>query len=125
MILDTNAISALVARDKNLIELISLSPHLAVTLVSLGEHSFGILESSKRKGLEQWLEAFLERTDVLATNRQTILHYASIRKELKEAGTPIPANDVWIAALARQHQLPIVSRDRHFEIVQNLECLGW
>ena len=125
MILDTNAISALVARDQSLIEVISLVPNLAITLVSLGEYSFGILGSSKREELEQWLAAFLERTDVLAADRYTIPHYAAIREELKNAGTPIPANDVWIAAIARQHKLPLVSRDQHFEKVRDLKCLSW
>ena len=125
MILDTNAISALVARDQSLIEIISFAPHLAVTLVSLGEYSFGILGSSKRHELERWLDAFLERTDVLAANKYTIPHYAAIRDELKNAGTPIPANDVWIAAIARQYKLPLVSRDQHFKKVRDLKCLSW
>ena len=125
MILDTNAISAFVARDQDLIKIISFAPHLATTLVSLGEYSFGILGSSKRHELERWLDAFLERTDVLAANKYTIPHYAAIRAELKNAGTPIPANDVWIAAIARQYKLTLVSRDQHFEKVRDLKCLSW
>jgi predicted nucleic acid-binding protein len=45
--------------------------------------------------------------------------------ELKRAGTPIPSNDVWIAALCRQHSLPVVSRDRHFDAVPGLKRLHW
>ena len=72
----------------------------------------------------QWLTVFLERTDVLAADQRTVPEYTAIRKELKNAGTPIPANDVWITAIARQHRLPLISRDQHFEKVQNLECLS-
>ncbi len=125
MILDTNALSALVARDESLALLIGSAPRIAVTLVSLGEFNFGILGSSKQRKLEQWLNAFLEHTDVLAVDQLTIPHYAAIRHELKHAGTPIPANDVWIAAIARQHQLAVVSRDQHFKKVKKLKLLSW
>jgi tRNA(fMet)-specific endonuclease VapC len=53
------------------------------------------------------------------------MSYAAVRMELKKAGTPIPSNDVWIAALCRQHSLPIVSRNRHFDAVPGLRRLHW
>jgi tRNA(fMet)-specific endonuclease VapC len=51
--------------------------------------------------------------------------YAEIRDELKRAGRPIPTNDLWIAALARQHELPLISRDRDFDSVRGLKHVGW
>jgi tRNA(fMet)-specific endonuclease VapC len=48
-----------------------------------------------------------------------------VRVELKSAGTPIPSNDVWIAALCRQHRLPLLSRDRHFDGVPGIRRLAW
>jgi len=48
-----------------------------------------------------------------------------LRIELKRAGTPLPANDLWIAALAREHGLPIVSRDAHFDRVRGIQRLAW
>ena len=56
---------------------------------------------------------------------ETASAYAGIRLSLKAAGTPIPVNDAWIAALARQHQLPVLSRDTHFDAVENLERISW
>ena len=56
---------------------------------------------------------------------ETASAYADIRLSLKAAGTPIPVNDTWIAALARQHQLPVLSRDTHFDAVENLERISW
>jgi predicted nucleic acid-binding protein len=55
----------------------------------------------------------------------TAEHYAEVREELKRMARPIPANDLWIAALARQHRLPIISRDRHFDFVPGLTRLAW
>jgi len=50
---------------------------------------------------------------------------AAVRAELKKKGRPIPANDVWIAALTRQHAQPLVSRDAHFDHVSSLERVTW
>lgn len=51
--------------------------------------------------------------------------YATLRVALKKQGTPIPANDAWIAALALQHRLPVLSRDQHFDSVPRLERKDW
>ena len=125
MILDTNALSALAAKDPHLREKIAPVSHIAVTLISLGEYQFGLLNSSYRKELEVWLNSLLSKIDLIQPSRQTLPHYAAIRHELKAAGTPIPANDVWIAALVRQHRMPLVSRDQHFDRVIGIDHIGW
>ncbi|HMO50523.1 MAG TPA: PIN domain-containing protein [Kiritimatiellia bacterium] len=125
MILDTNALSALAGRDKALLALIRNAPRLHVTLISLGEFQFGLESSRMRNELEAWLKAFLTGAEVLTPGLPTLTHYAAIRRELKASATPIPANDVWIAALARQYKHPVVTRDRHFFHVKNLEVLSW
>ena len=61
---------------------------------------------------------------VLPVIKQTSVYYAAIRSELKASGSPIPANDAWIAALARQHRMPIVTRDIHLDRVKNIERLA-
>lgn len=53
------------------------------------------------------------------------MKYAEVRSELKKAGTPIPANDGWIAALCRQHDLPLLSQDKHFDSVKGLRRVDW
>ena len=57
--------------------------------------------------------------------KQTSVYYAAIRSELKASGSPIAANDAWIAALARQHRIPIVTRDIHLDRVKDIERLAW
>ena len=127
MILATNALSALAAKDAGLIERISNAPRLCVTLISLGEYAYGIsgCSASRKRQLQHWLDAFLERAEVLLPNRNTVEPYAAVRAQLKAAGTPIPANDCWIAALARQHGLSLVSKDRHFDRVDGIDRLAW
>ena len=58
--------------------------------------------------------------EVAAVTQATADVYASIRMELKRSGNPIPSNDAWIAALARQHALPVLSNDAHFDVVQGI-----
>lgn len=125
MILDTNALSALAEKDPSLIRRIQSAPRLGVTLISLGEYHYGISQSKKQKELSAWLKAFLERAEMLAPSLSTLPYYADIRRELKAAGTPIPANDCWIAALVREYKMPIVSKDHHFDKVGGIRRLDW
>jgi predicted nucleic acid-binding protein len=62
---------------------------------------------------------------VLDVDRETTYQYAKIGLELKRIGKPIPSNDLWIAALCGQHSLPLLSRDRRFDVVSVLTKLAW
>ena len=125
MILDTNALSALATRDLTAINRLQSAKTIAVTIISLGEYHFGISQSRYRQELKTWLASFLERAQVLFVDLDTLTHYAAIRRELKNSGTPIPANDCWIAALVRQYRMPIMSKDRHFDQVSDLLRVDW
>ena len=126
MILDTNAISALAQKNRALIQHLEDARRLAVTFISFGEYVYGVRESNVRKELELWLRKhLLTRAEILTPDLSTIEHYADIRIELRRAGTPIPANDIWIAALVRQHDLPILSLERHFDKVNGLHRIEW
>ena len=125
MILDTNALSALLDRDAALLEIIEQSRELSLPVIVLGEFRFGITVSKRRREYEAWLVRDLSLFRVLPVIEETSIHYAAIRSELKASGSPIPANDAWIAALARQHRLPIVSQDGHFDSVKNIDRRTW
>lgn len=125
MLLDTNALSALAAGDETLIQTIEKVPRLCVTIISLGEYSYSIAQSRHEIELIRWLDAFLQRADVLYLRRETLPHYAEVRRQLKKDGTPIPANGCWIAALAQEHRLAVVSRDKHFNAVKGLRRISW
>jgi tRNA(fMet)-specific endonuclease VapC len=62
---------------------------------------------------------------VLRVDAATATFYALVRHELKSLGLPIPYHDIWIAALARQHGLPVVSQDSHFDSVRGIRRLSW
>lgn len=120
MILDTNAISALLEDDSALHGRIAEETTLRLPVIAIGEFRFGLLGSRLREPLSEKLDALIGRCVVLAVEEKTSAHYAELRQALKAAGTPIPANDLWIAALAQQHALPILSRDTHFDQVPRI-----
>lgn len=94
-------------------------------MIVLGEFRYGIAESRHRAAYEAWLEAQLSRFEVLDVTAETTIAYAALRVALRRLGRPIPANDVWIAALALQHRLPVLSRDQHFDVVPRIERRSW
>jgi tRNA(fMet)-specific endonuclease VapC len=93
--------------------------------IVLGEFRFGIYQSKHRNDYEQWLNEVIFFARLLIVDAETSAHYAEIRLQLKKAGSPIPSNDVWIAALCRQHNFPILSRDKHFDRVEGIVRCGW
>lgn len=125
MILDTNALSALFKKEPGLKHYLRNADQLYVPVIVLGEYLFGLQASSKAGELKKLLTDFLTTTQVLPLNTETAAFYADIRGELKRAGTPIPENDIWIAALVREYSLPILSRDLHFDYVKGIERFGW
>jgi tRNA(fMet)-specific endonuclease VapC len=125
VILDTNGLSAVADGDAALEPILNRAAELAVPVIVLGEYRYGIRQSRERQRYEEWLTDSLPSYRILDVDQDTTIYYAAIRTELKKAGTPIPSNDVWIAALCRQHALPVVSRDRHFDSVSRLRRIDW
>lgn len=125
MILDTNALSAVADNDPAAVRIFRHAATIELPVIVLGEYRFGIAHSRRHDEYEKWLGELIAATRVLPVDEAASGHYARIRAELKKAGHPIPSNDLWIAALARQHRLPLMSRDEHFDAVQNLKRIGW
>ena len=125
MILDTNAISAWCDDDAALLAVLPADRPLFLPAIVLGEYRFGIKVARDRKTRETWLEDVESAVTVLDVNSETARHYADVREELRKARTPIPENDLWIAALARQHELAVITRDAHFDNVPDLRRVGW
>lgn len=125
MILDTNALSALAEGDAALGRVLAGQNSLAIPIIVLGEYLFGIRQSRERARYERWLKERLRLFTMLGADSDTAREYADIRTELKADGKPIPMNDLWIAAIARQNRAPLVSRDNHFQAVRALRLLSW
>ena len=125
MILDTNALSAAADGDPAALEVVASAERLSVPVIVLGEYRFGIAQSRHRTDYENWLREWVAAVTVFDIDEETTHFYAAIGLELKRKGKPIPANDLWIAALCRQHALPLLSRDRHFDLVAGIQRVEW
>ena len=125
MILDTNAVSAILAGDKRLGEILADADRHHLPLPVVAEYQFGLLASRRQRRLESLFRRLEADSIVLYPDRETADAYATVRLELKANGTPIPENDVWVAALARQFSLEIVSKDAHFDLVEGIKQLAW
>jgi predicted nucleic acid-binding protein len=125
VILDTNALSAFVDGDAAVSDALRGWERAAIPVIVLGEFRYGIADSRHRADYEEWLESHLLHFEILPVTDRTAVAYAGLRVALRKLGRPIPANDAWIAALALEHRLPVLSRDRHFDVVPDLKRHGW
>ncbi len=125
MILDTNALFAIAEGEQGAANIFARARLVAIPVIALGEYRFGIARSRRKRECERWLEEMISISRVLEIDEETAVWYAVLRGQLKEAGTPIPSNDAWIGALCRQHALPLLSRDRHFDLIEGLQRLDW
>lgn len=125
MILDTNALSGAADGDPGALEIIAGAERIAVPVIVLGEYRLGIAQSRHRKEYEEWLREWVAAVTVLDVDQETTYQYTKIGLELKKTCKPIPSNDLWIAALCGQHSMPLLSRDRHFDVVAGLKRFEW
>ena len=125
MILDTNALSAFVDGEARVGQILRRQTRAAIPVIVLGEFRYGIAQSKYRSVYEAWLGSQLSYFDILVVTAETAVAYAELRVVLKRSGRPIPANDAWIAALALQHRLAVLSRDEHFDVVPGLQRERW
>ena len=101
------------------------TPAIYVPWVVLGELHYGALRAQRREAQLALIRDFLQTAIVLLPDRSTSERYGQVKAELAGMGRLIPDNDIWIAAMARQFDLPAVTRDGHFAAVPALSTLAW
>ena len=121
-LIDTNIYSLAMRGDANVTDRLQQFDEIGFSVVSLGELLVGFRGGSREAQNRSELTRFLDsqRVRLLQTDPETAEFYAVIVQALKRAGTPIPTNDIWIAATAQRHGLPIMTRDVHFSRVPGM-----
>ncbi len=125
VLLDTSVVIPYFKGDPNIRIQIQASATLYLPQPALGELYCGAHLSVNPPRTLAEIQNFLPAVIVLSPGTPTAEHYGRIRAELAKAGTPIPENDIWIAALAVEHQLPLAARDAHFDRIIGLQVLKW
>lgn len=123
-LIDTNAAAAYLNGDSVLAQLL-LENAVVISTIVLGELYYGAEHSTRREQNLARIETFADGRVVIGCDEQTARYYGSIKSALRLSGRPIPDNDIWIAAQAMQHTLTVVTRDAHFQHVQNLSVQAW
>ena len=123
--IDTNRYVDLCRGEAHVVQWVEQADQVAVPFVVLGELRAGFAVGSAGRENERVLQRFLRKpgVEVLYPGEATTRSYASLYRQLRQQGTPIPTNDLWIAALVVEHQLVLLSRDQHFHNLPQLDQL--
>jgi tRNA(fMet)-specific endonuclease VapC len=123
LLLDTNCVTDAFRGDAQTIERLETAHQVWLPCAAVAELRAGFLGGSRSATNEALLDTFLrmESVGILYADRETLGVYARLRVQLRRSGTPIPTNDLWIASLAVQHDLILLTRDAHFDKLPQLQ----
>lgn len=124
-LLDTNIVIELWRRNASVAERLRGAEEVFISTIVLGELYYGAFRSSRVEHNLTLIEEFASNNTVLYCDSETARRYGEIKNGLRVKGQPIPENDIWIAALAIQHDLTLSTRDAHLEQVDNLKIEAW
>ncbi|HET6400087.1 MAG TPA: type II toxin-antitoxin system VapC family toxin [Candidatus Kapabacteria bacterium] len=123
-LVDTNAAIALLKRNPDILRALR-DKRLHFSIVVLGELCFGAFNSARVDDNLRDADILMGRNPIHGCDEETAREYGKIKAQLRRIGRPIPDNDIWIAACAKQHGLQLVTRDGHFQHVSGLETMDW
>ena len=124
LLLDSSVVIRHFRGGKDLLGALGDFEVLYLPYVALAELYAGAYRSLRAERNLQQISSFLDAVDVLLPDEETPLVYGRIASELAQKGTPIPQNDIWIAAIALQTGLPLATEDNHFRMVSGLSLVG-
>jgi len=125
LMLDTNRYKDLCSGEATILTAAEQSELIVFPFIVIAELKAGFLCGTKAKENEAILSRFLNEkyVQIIYADKETLSHYAVLYKQLREQGTPIPTNDLWIAALAVQHNMTLGSRDKHFKNLSQISLI--
>jgi tRNA(fMet)-specific endonuclease VapC len=124
-LLDTNIISAWLKGESSVANKIEKAADIYIPSIVMGELYYGAFFSTQVEKNINSLQKIVTHYQILSADENTALVYGKIKTSLRRNGKPIPENDIWIAALGLQHELNVVTRDKHFAEVEGLKIKKW
>jgi tRNA(fMet)-specific endonuclease VapC len=125
VLLDTNVVIALFEQERSAQDGLSRVEDYYVPSIVLGELYYGAEWSGRPKENVTRTDRFAAASKVLVPDAESARQYGAIRNALRGKGKPIPDNDIWIAAIARQHSLTLIARDAHVREIEGLTTENW
>ena len=122
-IADTSALVRLLRRDPS-VESFFATKHFAISFVTLAELSVGVLKTRQPDAAWKRVLEVLQGVEMFGVSDLTPVIYAGIFRELEQRGSLIPINDIWIATVCMEVQLPLLARDAHFNRVSGLHVIN-
>ena len=123
--LDTNIVIALIDRDISVRDRVIAADEIFIPSAVLGELYFGAYKSNHPDANIARVDDLVRWYVILSIDEATARIYGAMRRELKAKGKPIPENDIWIAATARQFSATVATRDDHFDAIDGLSVEKW
>jgi len=124
-LLDTNIVSAHFKGEPAVTSKLEAAVTIYLPTIVLGELHFGAHRSPTPSKNLQRIQRFLAAVTVMSVDAATAVLYGEVKADLTSTGNIIPDNDLWTAALAKQHDLTVISRDQHFGHVAGLKWVVW
>ena len=124
-LLDTNIIIGIFKDDEKVLARLRNANSIFIPAIALGELHYGTRKSQRVEENLARIERFLAVNTVLYVDEDTAYWYGIVKEQLRKIGKPIPENDIWIAAIAMQKSITLVTRDKHFEVVKSLDTETW
>ena len=118
-LLDTNIVIALFADETSVKDNLAKAEEVFIPSIAIGELCYGARKSARAGENLARIDDFAASNVVLGCDTETARYYGEIKNALRLKGRPVPENDIWIAAIAVQHDLTLVSRDAHFSEIEN------
>jgi tRNA(fMet)-specific endonuclease VapC len=124
-LLDTNIVIALFADEAIVKDNLAQANEVFIPSIVIGELCFGARKSGRIGANLARVDELVAGSIILVCDAETARQYGEVKNKLRLKGRPLPENDVWIAALALQYALILVTRDAHFQEVKNLQTVVW
>jgi tRNA(fMet)-specific endonuclease VapC len=122
---DTNIVIGFLKNEKEIVEKTGSLEALTLPIITVGEMLYGAYYSKNSETNISYYRSFFDCCNILHVNDTTAQHYAEIKSILRKTGKLIPENDIWIAAIARENDLIIVTRDRHLIEIDFIKTEEW
>ncbi len=123
--IDTHGYTDFCRGEAQVIDYLETAETIYLPIIVVGELRAGFAVGTQSSKNERVLQQFLIQpgVEMLSPDEETTFHYSAVYRQLRSQGTPIPTNDMWIAAVVLQHGLVLAHRDRHFDHLPQLATI--